>query len=202
MLVPSLLQHCGDTHKSLVGVGTNEGGGKPTPPPLNKVSSSSPSAAWTGITPAGKPTNSEIQQPAHVLSLEDRQHVDIFGHVLWGPLFLTTFYYSSFHQWFTHLSGWEIKQWLPAKLLINSRCSCWVCPLPSGHIDRSACEAKGQDVSLSPVDKTLLSHPNVVKLTQRLHLIMFVPSFTLFTFVNIHKLIHFCFVYFFCVVQP
>lgn len=83
MLVPSLLQHCGDTHKSLVGVGTNEGGGegKP-PPPLNEVSSSSPSAAWTGITPAGKPTNSEIQQPAHVLSLEDRQHVDIFGHVL------------------------------------------------------------------------------------------------------------------------
>ncbi|TMS20316.1 hypothetical protein E3U43_006809 [Larimichthys crocea] len=40
---------------------------------LNKVCSSSPSAAWTGLTPARTSTNSEMQQPAHIRSSEDHQ---------------------------------------------------------------------------------------------------------------------------------
>lgn len=45
---------------------------------LNKVGYSSPSAAWTGIIPARTTTNSEMQQPAPILSSEDRQRTTFF----------------------------------------------------------------------------------------------------------------------------
>ncbi len=47
--------------------------------------------------------------------------------------------------------------------------------------------------------ETLLSHPDVVQLNLRLHLMMFVPSLILFTFVSVHKMMQFYFMYFFSV---
>lgn len=46
---------------------------------------------------------------------------------------------------------------------------------------------------------TLLSHPDAAELNLRLHLMMFVPSLTLFTFVSVHKMMQFFFMYFFSV---
>lgn len=47
---------------------------------LSKVSSSSPSAAWTGLTPAEKAADPEMQHQFHILSTEDGQRTNFFCH--------------------------------------------------------------------------------------------------------------------------
>lgn len=70
--------------------------------PLNKVSSSSPSAAWTGLTPARTSTNSEMQQPAHILSSEDRQRTTVFCSCFMRvALSFTTCSIIHVHRWVT-----------------------------------------------------------------------------------------------------
>lgn len=59
-------------------VGVWSGWGQMEAKTLNKVGYSSPSAAWTGIIPARTTTNSEMQQPAPILSSEDRQRTTFF----------------------------------------------------------------------------------------------------------------------------
>lgn len=173
MLVPSLLQHCGETHKSLVGVGTNEG--NPPPP-------------WVKSAPV------HHQQPGLASHQLENQQTQRSNNLLtFCPLriasvwtFLVMFYEDrSFSPLLLIFSSvvyalvWMGNQTMTTSQIVNKfKVRLLGLSSSSGHIDRSACEAKGQDVSPPPVDRTLLSHPNVVKLTPRLHLIMFVPSFT------------------------
>lgn len=73
------------------------------------------------------------------------------------------------------------EHWPPAKPLIKSRGSWWVCPLHQaafpGVCDRMRCS--GPKVWLSPVDKTLLSH--IVQMNLMLNII-FVPSLFVYRF--------------------
>lgn len=102
---------------------------------VNKVISSSPSAAWTGLTPARTSTNSEMQQLAHILSSED--HQTFYEDCSFPPLLLFMFINGLLTVRMVY------QQWLAVNLLINSSCRLQVCPLHQVALtSRSACEAK------------------------------------------------------------
>lgn len=105
---------------------------------LNKVSSSSPSAAWTGLTPAGKAADPEMQHPFHILSIKDGQRTNIF---LSSLLPLTA------SQFTPCLDG---KSTVTTCMLMNSRSSCWAHPRHEATVSWCVAVTCGEDAGCFP----------------------------------------------------
>lgn len=124
-----------------------------------------------------------------------------FGIIVWELLFLTTYSIIHVHRWVTYSQDGKSTV-ATGHIAANESCSWEVCRLHQATLTgRSACEGKVLICHCGLRTHTLLSHPDVVELNLRLHLIKFVPSFILFTFVSVHRMIQFYFMYFFCVAQ-